>query len=103
MSILSGVQISSEVQKITECEAYISIQEQSFGLIHVLPLSLMHLTSSVEETGEFKDICLKGISHSFIPSSDPRSERSRAELHNPSDLCKLNVNSIMRDSDSGPG
>lgn len=71
MSILSGVQISSEVQEITECEAYISIQEESFGLIHVLSLSLMHLTSSVEETGEFTDICLKGISHSFIPLLTP--------------------------------
>lgn len=37
----------------------------------------------------------------FNFSSDPKYERIQAELQNPFDLRKLNVNSFMKDSDSG--
>lgn len=55
----------------------ISIQEESFGVIHALSLSLMHLTSSVKETGEFKDICLKRIRYSFISLLTPEMSAVR--------------------------
>lgn len=54
-----SVQISSEVQSITEYDVEISIHKGSFGLIHVPSLKEMHLTSRVMESGELKGMGLR--------------------------------------------
>lgn len=51
---------------------------------------------------KFKDVRLKLMFFCRI-SSDPEYEHNQPELQIPPDLCKLDVNSIMRDSDSWPG
>lgn len=67
-SVLSSSRISSGVEQITEYECSVSIQRESFGIIHVPG----RLTSTIEETGERQLLFEKDMIHYFYSSSDPK-------------------------------